>query len=77
MSLVTPAGYHTKWNMADFELPTICHGEVLSSVVVKSVFSQLQYCKLLYDTCANNYINSDERSRSHSYSVQQHSPVPS
>jgi len=29
MSLATPVGYHTKWNMADSDLPTICHREAL------------------------------------------------
>lgn len=70
MSLVTPVGYHTKWNMADSELPTVsfvCSYEVCVQL--------LQHCMLLYDTCANNSINSDKRNRPHSYSVQQQSPV--
>ena len=62
------------WLWATYNL---CHREALSSVVVKSVFSRLQHCMLLYDTSANNSINSDERSRPHSYSVQQQSPVSS
>lgn len=76
MSLVTPAGYHTKWNMADFELPTIL-SQIGSFVCSCEVGVQLQQCMLLYDMCANNSINSDERSRAHSYSVQQQSPVSS
>jgi hypothetical protein len=54
---------------------SLCHIQALLSVVVKSVFSLLQHCILLHDTCANNSINSDKRNRPHSYSVQQQSPV--
>ena len=62
--------------MADFELPTIL-SQIGSFVCSCEVGVQLQQCMLLYDMCANNSINSDERSRAHSYSVQQQSPVSS